>query len=125
VTAAQRQTMGGLVASLKEWAPVAGGLVALAYFILQGFAFVTGGMKPQTQITADALTAKIDSVQGDVTKIKAALDILPSPYEVGDQRAHFSRLDDRMNKVEGANQNIEGRVTALERQQSQFRNPPH
>lgn len=78
--------------------------------------WATGGLKPLSQVATDQLTTKVDTIQTDVSDIKQTLKSLPHSYEFEEQRVDIKRLDQ-------AAAGLDGRVTALERAQTQFRNP--
>lgn len=122
MTAAQRQMVGGWYSQAKELVQLAGGVILICGAVIGFILWITGGLKPQTQVAADNLTTKVDSIQTDVAEIKQKLGALPHPYEFDDQRAHFSRLDQAVTEDKSGISGLEGRVTALERTQ-QYRNP--
>lgn len=121
MTGAQRQQINGWFGQTKDIVQLVGGLILIAGAIFGCVMWFTGGLKPQTQVAADDLTRTVNSIQTDVGEIKATLKILPSPFEVTDQRAHFGRLDDHVGKLEVGQSALDARVTALEHQP--HRNP--
>lgn len=122
MTAAQRQTVTGWYTQAKEIVQLAGGVILIAGTLVGFFLWMTGGLKPQTQVAADNLTTKVDNIQKDVADIKQTIGALPHPYEFDDQRTHFSRLDQAVADEKAVASGLDGRVTALEHQQ--YRNPP-
>lgn len=122
MTQAQRQTVNGWLSQTKEIVLIIGALMATAVGVWGAVQWVTGGLKPQTQIVTEDLTKSVGAIQTDVTDIKKAIGALPHPYEFDEQRAHFSRLDRDVADSKSITSGIEGRVSALERQQ-QYRNP--
>lgn len=123
MTGAQRQMVSTWYVQAKELVQLAGGVILICGTILGLILWFTGGLKPQNQVTVDALTTKVDNIQKDTADIKQAMGALPHPYEFDEQRAHLSRLDGLIADEKAATSGIDGRVTALERAQGQYRNP--
>jgi hypothetical protein len=78
-----------------------------------------------SQVATDQLTTKVDSMQVDISDIKQTLKSLPHQYEFENQRADIKRLEQAAADGKSVSSGLDGRVAALERAQTQFRNPQH
>jgi hypothetical protein len=94
-----------------------GGLIGILAIVWTVETWFTGGLRPQIQVASDALSDQVKHVQDDISEIKKRLNDLPTTYEVGAQRTHFDKLDERIGAVEKLQSNMEGRVSALEKPQ--------
>jgi flagellar capping protein FliD len=117
MTQAQRQAIGSTLDQVAKVVALIGGCLVIIAAVWGVTAWLTGGLRPQIQVASDALSDKVTSIQGDISDIKKRLNDLPTSYEVGAQRTHFDRLDDRVGAVEKQESNLEGRVSALEHPQ--------
>jgi hypothetical protein len=125
------------------------------YGIISGLiTFYSGGLVTKNQIDQEAIKAQLNVYQtaqttqlNDIQKsqtaqfnetklaqerIMARLDAMPRPSDYTEQQQHLRQIDltfgtvgDRFVADELAAKGLDGRVTALERAQTQFRNPQH
>jgi uncharacterized protein YukE len=104
MTAAQRQTVSDLWVRTTQAATFLGNLILIAGSITAIVLWVTGGLKPQSQVQSDELAKDVKAIQGDVADMKSDMkkhfEGLPAPWEVQAQRDHFNGLDNRMAAAE-------------------------
>lgn len=131
MTAAQRQQIGGWWLASKEIVQFVGNALLIGGAVLGAVLWLTGGLKPQSQIATEDLTKTVNTIQSDVKDIREAMKVYPTPYEINDQRSHFGRVDDRLNKIErdtgATDARVSGlgdRITRLESPPGTYRNPP-
>jgi hypothetical protein len=118
MTEESKETAGGVARQIREWIIVGGSLVAIIGGVWLAMLWLTGGLKPQTQVDQDGFRTQLSSIQAAQEKsvttnlaaydrIIARLDALPRPIDYANQEAHLGRLDtalqaayDRMTRIE-------------------------
>lgn len=123
MTQVQRDWFGYWLDRCAKIFPVVTGILTMLAAVGFVFGWLYGGISTQSQVSANNLTTKVDSIQTDVTAMRRRLDELPSQYEIGEQRAHFLRLDERVAKLEAAGGNLDGQVQALAKQMDRADRP--
>lgn len=120
MTQAQRETVETWWGRLREAVTVIGGLIAIASAIIVVLLWLTGGLRPQTQIDQDSLRGQLTALTSQSQRIIDRLDAMPRPSDYAAQDQHLARLDgaisalgDRMTQDEITQANVKGRVDSL------------
>jgi len=107
VTREQIQTLGDKFRGLKDTFSILSNLVVIGTVACGFVIWMSGGIKPQTQVAAEDLARQVTRLQADVEQIKDKLGIIPRPDDYKGQEAHLSRID-------GALQSFSERITTDE-----------